>query len=373
MKSKALIPLIAGLGVGGLAIKMGWSTLQNARGAQPEMAQVWGVKEPVSRGSAIDEALLVSLKFPAQFVPAGAFRKKEELVGRVARTELPVGLPVLENLLFEKGTPPGLHVPPGLRAVAVKVDESSSVDYHIEPGSHVDVVGFFSTRREGKQEVVARTLVENVQVAAVGQKIAPGADDSEKAANGKGKQARAVVLLVKPEYVPKLHLAEQRGKIKLSMRGEVETAGQNKPVSSTEEDILGPSGPTKGGLGNFLAMLASKPAEPPQAKPEPEKPAVVEVKPQPEPPAAKPPAWVMAVWNGADRKVMGWQSMNSIEGQVIETAPAGEKNPAPEARKSPAPTPEAKPEKPAEQTTDKPEKPNGSEQPTEPEPEELPE
>ncbi len=260
MSIKALIPLVAGLGIGGLALVLGINTLKSAAAAGRPTAkvQIWGAKEDIPRGTQLTEDLLVALAYPADLVPKGAFKKQEELLGRVPRVLAPAGLPILESMLTEPGTQPGIIVKPGYRAVAVKIDPSSGVDYHLEPGCFVDVVGSFRVRRQGRTETVARTIVENAEVAAVGQRLSPATVAAGAGGNstgqrgrsttsgrggggssGSNEQVRAVTLYVKPEQVPTLLLAEQQGRIKLSLRGYQEDQSRGPDHWVSEAELLG--------------------------------------------------------------------------------------------------------------------------------------
>jgi len=245
MKGKALIPLIAGLCIGGFALKMGIDTVKKAKGGQASVVQLLAPRSELARGTPITEALLTTVKFPANAVPAGAFTKKEDLIGRVPRIVAPAGLPILENMLRAKGARGGVVPPPGYRAVAVKVDESSGVDNHLQPGCRVDVVGYFNVRKAGRQVTIARTFIEDVEVAAVGEQVSPPTltadqqDGPKRTSSTSSKPARAVTLFVRPEQVPDLHLAEQKGKLKLSMRNDVDGAPTDMTRITTEADVLG--------------------------------------------------------------------------------------------------------------------------------------
>jgi Flp pilus assembly protein CpaB len=220
MNVKALVPLVAGLGIGGLALMLGINTLKKARAGQQPAAkiQIWAAKENIPRGLAIQEQMLKPLPFPAGLAPQGAFKKKEDLIGRVPQLVAPAGLPILESMLSPPGTKPGIYVKSGYRAVAVKIDAGSGVDYHLEPGCFVDVVGSFKVRRDNRSETIAKTLVENAEVAAVGPWVSPTSPETGEPKD-RGRTVRAVTIFVKPDQVPKLLLAEQQGRIKLSLRG----------------------------------------------------------------------------------------------------------------------------------------------------------
>jgi len=306
MNARAIVPLIAGLGIAGLGAKLGFDYIKKAQGATSKTIQLWTPTTGLTRGMKIDEPEIRPLPFPADIAPKNAVVDKSKLIGRVPLTEVQTGVPILESMLYPPGQPPGIAVPPGMRAVAVKIDESSGVDYHLQPGCHVDVVGYFTQRTRNRNETIARTIIEDVEVAAVGARLSPSNKEEEdaKSAAGRGKQAaRAVVLIVRPEDVPKLHLAEVKGKIKLSMRGTSDDAAV-KAETVTEGELLGlePSEPdsSKPGLLDSITKLLS---QQPPAQPQPEPAAQEPTEPQ-EP--ANRLAWVMVVYNGEQRQMLGW-------------------------------------------------------------------
>ncbi len=241
MNAKTLIPLAAGLGIGGFALWMGFNTLKNARGSQHAVptVEVWAAKADIPRGTEVTEQLVNTLPYPATLIPSGAFKDKEQLLGRVVRVDAPAGLPILESMVLAPGARAGLFVKPGLRAVGVKIDEGSGVDFHLEPGCFVDVVGSFQIRRDGRQETVARTIVENVEVAAVGQRLSPvqGGEVEDKA--GKRTTVRAVTLFVEPDDVPKLLLAEEKGRIKLGLRNDADSGRMASNQSVSDRELTG--------------------------------------------------------------------------------------------------------------------------------------
>jgi Flp pilus assembly protein CpaB len=327
MSPKALIPLVAGLGIAGLAAKLGFDYIKKAEGKQTQMVQVWTPIQDIKRGSAIQETMIKPLAFPSTALPPGVLKDKEKIVGRVPHTGAPAGVPILDTMLLPPGTRPGVLVPPGMRAVAVKVDESSGVDNHLEPGCRVDVVGVFSVRKNNRKETIARTILQDVEVAAVGDLIAPPSPKANEKDDGKSKAPKrerapgAVTLLVKPEQVPTLHLAEQKGKIKLCMLGM--QADGDEPVNSSgtsagqidEQGLLGiEKAAEQGGeaektwaerMNEFVGTLWKK--NEPAAAPAPE--------PLPEPPVQAGPqlAWTIVVWNGSERQEWGFRNMNDFQ------------------------------------------------------------
>jgi pilus assembly protein CpaB len=333
MNVKAIIPLAAGLCVGGFALKIGVDMLQKAKGTPSATVGVLAAKVDIPRGVKITEEMLTALAYPANLVPAGALKQKDQLVGRVPRMEAPAGLPILEAMLLAPGDPGGVHVPPGLRAVAVKIDEGSGVDYHLEPGCRVDVVGTFTVSRERGQETMARTVIEDVEVAAVGARLSSVA---EPGADKKDRQTRAVTLLVKPDQVPILHLAEQRGKIKLSLRGTEGGTGASAHAVS-EKQLFDPNGedqekqpgastqPAKsaGGLAWLNGLFA---------RPKPKTEPVADVKAVKSAPPVLPVvdrSWLVSVWRGNKLELVRFKNRDSRE-RVEEQAGAAHSTAAPD-------------------------------------------
>ncbi|MEW6251279.1 MAG: Flp pilus assembly protein CpaB [Planctomycetota bacterium] len=313
MNVKAVVPLIAGLGIGGVALKLGLSTLQRAQAGHRPAAKItiWAAREDIPRGSDIREEMIQPMEFPAEILPTGAFQEKDKLVGRTPRMVAPAGLPVLENMLAPPGCPPGVNPKPGFRAIAVTIDAGSGVDYHLEPGCFVDVVGSFRARNE----TVAKTIVENAEVAAVGPRISPATGKVEEGKD-RVQSVRAVTLYVRPEQVKKILLAEQHGRIKLSLRGSEDTGVVKDGPVDFERDVLElepkeaeePSALAKSANpSDFLKnLLGPKPAEP-----------------APVLAAAAPPAPPVETWT---TRVHSGQRVQSFEFKTRDSAERVEKN-----------------------------------------------
>ena len=322
MNGKAVIPLVAGLCIGGFALKLVFDTVKKAKGAQPDVAAVWTAKTDIPLGTAIDETMIAPAKFPKDAVPQGAFSKKEKLIGRVTRVVSVAGSPLLEGMMHPEGTPPGLWVKPGYRAVAVKIDESSGVSNHLWPGCYVDVIGYFTVRKNGRQETVARTIIEDIEVGAVGARIS-AVDTTDPAEKKKAQPARAVTLFVKPDQVPILHLAEQRGKIKLSMRNSTDEVIESdaKKLVVNDSFITGDD-EAEGDENkpNMLGGLFSKFFA--QAEPAPAAPVAPVIAPPP--PPAPQPGWVVRIVRGDEVEEIAWKDARSRERFV---APAAQNTP----------------------------------------------
>jgi len=215
MKKGTLIPLVMGVVVGGLAIKLGLDTVQRAKaGARVEMVSAVVAVEDIPATSEITDTMVKVIETPVTpLLGRDSFKDLSGVVGRVAEGDIPRGSALREDLLAPEGTPPGLtvRIPKGFRAVSLKINEVSAVGYQLRPGVFVDVIAVMRSGRT--REMVSRIVLQGVQVVAVGRTLSSPSDP-----NGKSKAAKSVTLLVKNSDVPRLHLAETQGKITLAMR-----------------------------------------------------------------------------------------------------------------------------------------------------------
>ncbi|HUW81965.1 MAG TPA: Flp pilus assembly protein CpaB [Phycisphaerae bacterium] len=234
MKSKALIPLVIGLAVGLVAIKMGLDVVKKAKGANQggPVVDIVVAARSIPLATGITEQMVKTVKTPRELAPTGIFNTVSDVVGRVNRAEIPKGAPVMGSLLAPPGTSPGMPslIPDGFRAVSVKVDEDTQVSGFLQPGCHVDVAAVMTASVGGRRDTISKVILQNVEVAAVGQSLA-----SE--GSGEANLTRSVTLLVRPRDVPKLHLAASKGKIRLALRSRIDESS-DQFMAMTEDQLL---------------------------------------------------------------------------------------------------------------------------------------
>lgn len=233
----AIVPLVMGAAIGGLAIKLGLDTVRKAKASgRVEQVTVVVAATNIPGTTLIEARMLREIKTPSSpLVEEDGFSSKEDLVDRVAATSIPRGALVREALLAPEGTPPGLSVriPAGYRAVSVKIDEVTGVAYQLTPGCFVDVIAVMDVREGRRRETLSRIILQKIEVAAVGQVITES-DNS----GGKGAVAKSVTLLVRVTDVPRLHLAQTRGKVTLAMRSP-EDDGESASGATKESELFG--------------------------------------------------------------------------------------------------------------------------------------
>lgn len=240
MKPKTLIPLVMGVVVAGVAIKIVVDVVDQAQGkTQANMEPCVVAKMDIEFAEEITPEKLAVKDWPKDALPQQHFASVEDLIGRVTSIHIPKDVPVFPRMLAPPGTPPGLQtrIPNGFRAVSVAIDEISGVAYQLHPGDHVDVVSLIKRpRRDGRGfESMSRIILQNVEVAAVGRTLSASA----KTSGTKTAVARSATLVLQPEDVTKLHLAQASGgKISLALRGSMDR-DQQVVKGSTFENLLG--------------------------------------------------------------------------------------------------------------------------------------
>jgi pilus assembly protein CpaB len=159
-------------------------------------------------------------------VPNGAILKKEDAIGRGVISDLYQGEAILENRLAAKGSGGGLAatIRPGMRALAVKVDDVVGVAGFVTPGMRVDVL--ISGNPPGPANLAegtkVRTLLQNIAVLSAGT-------DIQKDAEGKPQQVQVVNLLVTPAQAELLSLASNQTHIQLVLRNPLDTQTDQPP------------------------------------------------------------------------------------------------------------------------------------------------
>lgn len=177
-------------------------------------------QHPLQLGTRLTNDHLKLVKWPADAQVPGTFSKLEDVVNRGLISDVGENEPLtsarLASLEAGAGLPPS--IPPGMRAVSVKVNEVIGVAGFVVPGTRVDVMVTL-TNRQAQQESVTRVVVSNVQVLTAGTRY-----DQENAKDGKPIPSTVVTLLVSPEDGERIALAASEGQIMLTLRNPLDTS-----------------------------------------------------------------------------------------------------------------------------------------------------
>jgi pilus assembly protein CpaB len=215
-------------------------------------------------GARVEEHDIRLVKYPPTSLPAGTPTKRSQVLGRGVILPISRGEFILPSKLAAENAGAGLPslIPPGMRAVSVRVNDVVSVGGFVGPGTRVDVL--LTGSPNGGNEEQTTTVLQNVAVIAAGSKL-------DRNASGDAQNVPVMTLLVSPDDAQKLTLASSEGHIQLALRNPLDT--QQGDVAAANAKGL-----YKGGV--------------PVAAPAPVHPRVVK---QPKTEAPPPPSSVLGI------------------------------------------------------------------------------
>lgn len=266
MNAKTIIPLVVAIVFAVVAAKLGKDFMAKGKaggGTSLKMIKVVVAKENVAPGSLLKETDLLVREMPAEGLPQQTVSQTTDALGRVVMTQLVKGQAVLETLLAPKGAAGGAQamIPEGMRAVTLEVNEFSGVAGLLTPGCKVDVVQTIRAGEKGGEtgNMIAKTIVENLRVIAVGRRVSTVGPEPEQL-------ARSVTLLATQQQAEAIDLVAHMGSPRLVLRNSLDngvTGG--KGVSLAE--LTGKSGDSEE-ISNLVAsMLLSNAATRPTDSP----------------------------------------------------------------------------------------------------------
>ena len=143
----------------------------------------------IASGETLSRKNVTIKSWPANNIPAGSFPSTASLTGRIVARPILKGEPIKENKLVIRGQAAGSllskQVPPGMRAISIKVDKVSGISGMLKKGDLVDVIST-SSMGGGKESMISRLILRKIKILAV------TTDEVAKIKIGKG----TVVLLL---------------------------------------------------------------------------------------------------------------------------------------------------------------------------------
>jgi len=180
-------------------------------------------------GARVEEKDIRIIKIPKEVMPPGAPRRRADVLGHGVIIPIAKGEFILPNRLAAENAGSGLPslIPPGMRAVSVRVNEVVSVAGFVTPGTRVDVLLTGTPGATGEQETT--TVLQNVAVLASGHTL-------ERTSTGEAQNTAVITLLVSPDDAQRLTLASSEGHIQLALRNPLDTK-QDEVASSNSRGL----------------------------------------------------------------------------------------------------------------------------------------
>jgi pilus assembly protein CpaB len=215
-------------------------------------------------GAVIGPDSVKLIEVPENLFPKGGFSRKEDVLERPVISAIEADEPVVEARIGAKGSGVGLApmIPPGMRAISVRVNDVVGVAGFVLPGMRVDVL--VTGQPRGSNDTVTTTVLQNIPVLSAGQTI-------QAESKGQPVNATVVTLLVTPDQAEAVTLANNEGHIQLVLR------------NSTDQETAA----TQGRNLHELYAVVERTAAPPPDRPHPQVPVVA---PKPVLPAELPAA-----------------------------------------------------------------------------------
>jgi pilus assembly protein CpaB len=203
-------------------------------------------------------------------VPQGAIMKPEDAIGRGVIEPVYMGEPIVESRIAARGAGAGLAaiIPPGMRAVAVRVNDVAGVAGFVTPGMRVDILlAGNPPSQKSNVGTQTKTLLQNVEVLSAGQNI-------QKDNEGKPVSVPIVNLLVTPEQAEVMSLASNEERIQMILRNPTDKDASKTRGTAIEylfNGVDGMPGPQVSPKQVAVKRAAPQPPPPPPpaAKPEP--------------------------------------------------------------------------------------------------------
>jgi pilus assembly protein CpaB len=199
--------------------------------------QVVVARAGIKQRTKITADMLQVKAVPTDLVLTGSFASIDDVVGKVTKLPVEANEQVIASAVVDTENPVGEAlaqlVPTGKRAYSVNASQVRTAGGLVLPGDYIDVIWVCCTEED--VVVLAKTVVQNVQVVAVAQnqvEAGPattgsdgtGSEDPVAAESGEAEpEAITATLLVTDEQAHHLIMAENTGEIRLALRGVEDT------------------------------------------------------------------------------------------------------------------------------------------------------
>ena len=223
--------VLIGLGLAGVGVYMVMQTINQYEAALAaekrnrvvpiDMTEIIVAKANLPFGRTLTANDIEVIPWPADFVPFGAFKDVDELLGddpdspRAVLRIIERHEPILRTKVSDFGADAGIRsrISAGMRAFTLKVDVTTGVSGFLQSNDYVDI---FWTGNDGNGQTITQLILESVRLIAIDQN-----DDEDPS---RPIIARTVTVEVSPTVVARLTQAQQTGRLTLSLRGSNDTA-----------------------------------------------------------------------------------------------------------------------------------------------------
>ena len=189
-------------------------------------------------GEVLTEDDLRVVEWPGSAIPEGYARTAAQVIGRGVVSDLRANEPILDTKLADAAAGGGLPalIPPGMRALAVRVDDVVGVAGFVTPQTRVDVI--LTMTPVGSQDPVSKLILQNVRALAAGTEL-------RRNDQGEPMEVTVVTVLVTPGDAEKLVLSATQGRIQMALRNTLDLETVDTEGERMSGLLSGPRRPTR--------------------------------------------------------------------------------------------------------------------------------
>ncbi len=214
-------------------------TRELRRGQEPTPVLI--AQENIATSTVIRDEMVALENRPSYSIQPHALVDPADAVGKVALVPLYKGEQVSDSKLARHGAVHALSVktPPGKRAVTIGVDILSGVGGLVKPGDHVDILGVFAVPGGGDKSVLTMTLLQRVEVLAVGTQLSEREDEEEGGGHAANPAANVTLALTPQDAQLILFARAAQAQLQLTLRPPADTTAVANLTPTTQETLLG--------------------------------------------------------------------------------------------------------------------------------------
>jgi pilus assembly protein CpaB len=254
MRRRFLLILICASVIGLLASLLVYRVVsQVARARSDQSEQIVVAATNLGLADTVTSQHIKLVNWPKGSVPPGALRTAAEAEGRVVRSSVVAGEPLIEAKLAPQLTGKGgimpMLIPEGQRGVTIRLDEATRESGFVMPNSRVDVL-VSMPKAPGSNEKIAKVILQDVTVLAAGQIVEM--KDNKPVTN------TTVTLALTPQQVERLAVAQSDGRLMLVQRNLRDTEFVRTP-GATPSSLLSDVTPAAKPEAKPTALVRSAP------------------------------------------------------------------------------------------------------------------
>jgi pilus assembly protein CpaB len=194
--------------------------------------------EKIEVGTALEPSMFRKESRLATALAPNTLKSFEEIRGGYSASYMPAGQPIVAEYVTLKQPVNQIqaNIPDGYRAVALSVDNTTSVEGWARPGAKVDVMLAAAVNGQPALSVI----IQNAKV------LSAGRSTGNQASGEKNAPASTVTIMVTIDEAAKLQLASSSGVLSLALRGDEDTIESEANTTVLVDSLLaveGPKGP----------------------------------------------------------------------------------------------------------------------------------